>query len=691
MYLRSIQLRDWKAYANATFDFPVPTKNKNVVLIGAKNGYGKTSLLEALILGLYGRDGMNALARASASSADMIKSYDEFMQRALHAQALPQGRTSITIQIVLEDATERIKVVRKWHFTGKGMHRPGEEEVQLFSGKDDDPIRVPGPRPSREEKDEYYRSLIARKFIPFHLTEFFLFDGERVQQLAKQQKADTVKMGVESILGVQLLRELQQDLLSYAQDRRRGVENIEDETLSRVNEQITDLETKLEPCRTRLKELQEEMGPIETRIEEVTRTLRTMTGGNSANVKELMEDQFRHRRQKDKVEERLNQMIRSDLAFALAGRPLREQLHTTLRREIKRSEWLASKNHTREKLDRILDGLEAPEPPIEPELSEHQVGVLRQRVSNVWETLWHPPPADCADEERHTYLTESERRKVIERLDRIERLGVAELEQMLSDHEEATAAINRITQQIASLSGVEDRIREMTDELQELNRRLGELREQSGVLSRQEQADNKTLSDLKAEAGRMAARHESSLPNRNRAKKAEVIAGLIADSIEDLYPRYVTRLGDEMTAIYKQLAHKTLVKKIEIGTDCTVKLLGDKGHDIRSMDSSAGEEQIFALSLIAAIAKVSGTKVPIVMDTPLARLDTDHRSNVLKYFAAHAGEQVIFLSQPDEVNGDYLRVVKDRVCKAYHIEFEELDNGVGKAHVRKGYFQGEEY
>jgi DNA sulfur modification protein DndD len=108
------------------------------------------------------------------------------------------------------------------------------------------------------------------------------------------------------------------------------------------------------------------------------------------------------------------------------------------------------------------------------------------------------------------------------------------------------------------------------------------------------------------------------------------------------------------------------------------------------MDASAGEDQIFALALIAAIAKVSGTRVPIVIDTPLARLDTDHRSRVLRYFAAQAGEQVIFLSQPDEVHGSYLRVIKERVCMAYHIEFEELDNGVGKAHVRTGYFPSEE-
>ncbi len=691
MFLRSIQFRDWKAYANGTFDFPIPTKIKNVVLIGAKNGYGKTSLLEGIILGLYGREGMNTIARAIPSNSDVEKTYDDFMERALHAQALQQGRTSITIQIVLEDAVERLKIVRKWHFNGQGKHRRSDEEIQIYTGKDEEPIKVPGLRPSREEKDEYYQGLIARKFIPFHLTEFFLFDGERVQQLAKQEKANTVKMGVEGILGVQILRTLQQNLLDYAQNRRSGVENIEDETLTRVNSQVAEIETRLDPCRQKLKELKDQIAPVEQRIDELTRTLRTMTGGNSANVKELMEDQFRFRRQRDKVEERLNQMLRTDLAFALAGKSLREGISTTLRAEIKRSEWLASKNHTREKLDRILAGLEAEEPTIEPALTEYQLVVLRQRLSNVWETLWHPPPADCAVEERHTYLTEAERRKVIERLDKIERLGIAELEKLLADHDEATVAINRLGQQIAALSGVEDRIREVTDELQQQNQHLGQLREQNGIWSRQEQADMSKLNDLRTEAGRMAARHESAQPSLARAAKAEMIATLISEAIEDLYPRYVTQLSNEMTSVYKQLAHKTLVKRIEIAPDCTVKLLGDRGHNIRTMDSSAGEEQIFALSLIAAISKVSGTKVPVVMDTPLARLDTDHRRNVLQYFAANAGEQVIFLSQPDEVNGEYLKVIRNRVGKAYHVEFEELGNGVGKAHVRNGYFQSEEF
>ena len=216
---------------------------------------------------------------------------------------------------MLEDALERLKIVRKWHFTGQGKHRRDQEDLQLYRGKDDEPVRVPGVRPSREEKEEYFKGQISRKFLPPHLTEFFLFDGERVQQLAKQEKADTVKMGIEGVVGVQLLRELQQRLVDYAQYRKSGVEHIEDETLTRVNALIAETEARLAPCREQLRELEEQTVPVNQRIEELTRTLRTMTGGGIENVRELEEEKYRAERQKEKAEDKLNQTVNSDLAL----------------------------------------------------------------------------------------------------------------------------------------------------------------------------------------------------------------------------------------------------------------------------------------------------------------------------------------------------------------------------------------
>lgn len=48
MWIHSIRLKNFKSYDDAFFSFPEPEDGKNIVLIGAQNGHGKTTLLEAI-------------------------------------------------------------------------------------------------------------------------------------------------------------------------------------------------------------------------------------------------------------------------------------------------------------------------------------------------------------------------------------------------------------------------------------------------------------------------------------------------------------------------------------------------------------------------------------------------------------------------------------------------------------------
>jgi DNA sulfur modification protein DndD len=691
MFLRSIRLRDWKAFTNATVEFPAPKKSKNLGLIGAENGFGKTSLLEALILGLYGRDAMGVLSRAVAdSNGDADRSYDEFLQRGLHAQALDEGRNSITIEVALEEGDEKLRIQRRWHFTGDGRHRRNEEDIQVFTGRDEEPIRPPGFKPSREDREDFFRGLIAQRFLPWHLAEFFIFDGERVQKLARRDMAKQVKSGIEGILGVQVLRDLQQHLRDYASLRRSGVEKIEDTTLSRVQAQIAEIEGRLEPIAKERAGLEAQSKTVRERRDALMKALRTMTGGGMESVRELHENKLRFSQKKVRIEEKLVQILHTDLAVAMVGRSLLSRVRDSIQGEVMRSQWLAGKEQTRDGLPTILAGLEAKEPPLPTPLSEAQLSVVKERVKVAWESLWHPPPVGCAESFRHTYLAESDRTAIISRLDKVDRLTITELGELLADHEESRNQIDRLTQEIAQVSGVEDRIREVSSDIEKLNNDDRSLSERIGLLRRQEESDQALLNQKRPELARYQERFHSSQPNLTRAAQAETISNLIGESIDDLYPLHVKRLSDEMTSIYRQLAHKALVKQIEISPDCSVRLLGDRGRDLRDMDLSAGEEQIFALSLIAAIARVSGASVPVFMDTPLARLDTDHRTNVLKYFASQVSDQVIFLSQPDEVHGPYLKVISSRLAVSYRIEFEELGDGIGRAHIRQGYFDRKE-
>jgi DNA sulfur modification protein DndD len=170
MYLRRVVLRDWKSYANETvFTFPRPTKNKNVVLIGAKNGYGKTSLLEALVIGLYGRDGLRMVARADATGDDVKLglNYSQFLERALHSRAVAEGRTSICIKLTFGDDTqEDLTIERVWHFSGQGRHRPADDELRLWIGPEDSPR--PRRAPPLQDFEDFVRSEIARATVGGH-------------------------------------------------------------------------------------------------------------------------------------------------------------------------------------------------------------------------------------------------------------------------------------------------------------------------------------------------------------------------------------------------------------------------------------------------------------------------------------------------------------------------------------------
>ena len=86
MWISRLELTNFKSYRHQVFQFPEPVDGRNVVLVGGMNGYGKTSILEAIYLCLYGKDAVIHLARAGLKTDDK-KGYPTFLERALNGEA----------------------------------------------------------------------------------------------------------------------------------------------------------------------------------------------------------------------------------------------------------------------------------------------------------------------------------------------------------------------------------------------------------------------------------------------------------------------------------------------------------------------------------------------------------------------------------------------------------------------------
>ncbi len=682
MYIEKVHLRDWKSYVDETYEFPKPTRSKNVVLIGAENGYGKTSLLEALMLCLYGREGLHHIPRATLVDGNDQKldlSYDEFLRRAFHGCALDSGRNSVSVTVTLNDDGQRTSVQRQWYFAGNGRHRPTDEEVRIYV--DGEPFRAGR---FDDDKQDAYRNYIAKAFVPVFLAPFFLFDGEQVQRLADKDMASQVRTGIEGLLGVGTLRELQDDLRDYAQSRRVGAPRTGDVTLEQLQSDVRSLSDELKAAQRELQQKETKLPQLRETKEARLRTLRSIVGGNSASIKDLYEQKSKADGRRLQLRDKLLDFLHSDLALTIAGVKLRESVANRLRAEEKRESWEAGKLQGEQHLHKLeaalVQSAEIPDPP----LTSAQLEWLKRRLSAAWESLWFPPPSDCSEDYRHTYLLGRDRSVAMTRIEQINRIVLGDLQELIEGLTEAEGEIKRVEGRVRELSGVEEQAQKLTEDIEKITRDEQEVSVAAQELRRKCEGLKAQLGSKNADVERVREQLGRSQPMLARADKAERIAIMVDALIGEMYPLKVKEVASAMTRIYKSLAHKKLVQRVNITEDCNVELLDRRGNDLRRFDASAGENQIFAVALISAIAEVSKAEVPLVVDTPLARLDTEHRMNVLAHLASQPG-QVILLSATDEVAGDYLKAVESRVCCEYHIEHEELDAGIGVSRVVPGY------
>ena len=115
MNLREVTLTNWRSYQAANFHFPAPTNRKNIILIGAQNGGGKTSLFEAIVLGVFGRDGLSLLpppkSNRDPDQGDRQPelqgrsgwNYNRLMEGVINRTAFRSQRLSCGVQLTFED------------------------------------------------------------------------------------------------------------------------------------------------------------------------------------------------------------------------------------------------------------------------------------------------------------------------------------------------------------------------------------------------------------------------------------------------------------------------------------------------------------------------------------------------------------------------------------------------------------
>lgn len=364
-----------------------------------------------------------------------------------------------------------------------------------------------------------------------------------------------------------------------------------------------------------------------------------------------------------------------------------ESLKTQLQEETRLLEWDNARQNVEPQKSRFIDAFFSMD--FTRPLNEQTKQKLQECVDLAWQGLFSPKPEGCAKELLHDYLEPRQRQRLDEQFDKIA-IGSREIKDLLQQRGLLQTTIRELKRKQIHLEALHDdgTLHQLQDEMKAVQAELNQLNEKAGDLNRQIAEAKKTLDDHRSVYEREHAKFIETTPVKSNLRKSEKVLDLIKELMPRLFSLKTKELSHAVTDIFKQLAHKEQVDKIEIDEKGVSRLLSREGVEI-TLDRSAGENQIFATALIAGLAKVSGYTFPMVVDTPLGRLDSKHRKHILNFWLSDPNRQIILLSQDKEIDGQTFENLRSHVCKYYLLKHRQLGEGVGvTAAYENEYFGG---
>ena len=152
-----------------------------------------------------------------------------------------------------------------------------------------------------------------------------------------------------------------------------------------------------------------------------------------------------------------------------------------------------------------------------------------------------------------------------------------------------------------------------------------------------------------------------------------------------LQEKKINHLAKTMTECYKKLSNKkNLINDIIIDSKTlNISYKNSQGDEIDKKRLSAGERQIMIISLLWSLAICSQKKLPVIIDTPLSRLDSSRRNAFIKIYFPNASEQTIILSTDSEIDETYYKSMRKNIGDEFTLKFNDSTN---TSKIISGYF-----
>jgi DNA sulfur modification protein DndD len=623
----------------------------HLTVIKGHNGAGKSTLFQALALVLHG----------SYALGDRVsqRDYDDFLMNHLHRYnkrdnsiISEEGSISLAFRYVQSGRPLDIQITRQWH---RNTHSVREELDVLQDGKP--------PDIEREDYQFWINDLVPSGLIPLSL-----FDGEQLDTLANPEEHDELlKKTTKRLLGLDLVSQLQTDLDYYTlhQGGNRKIEDLREVVLQYQSE-LEKLNSQLDQAHHRIERLNSTQAELEVDLIQQERLLASEGGTYAARRPNLQARLGVVQEEIEVVSAKLLTMSSGLLPFTLAphlcralSKRLVQELHIR-QRQIAQELWQESIDRFQAVLqsDQLWDDLDISdslqkdiadrlsqamqEENIETDTSPliHRLSEVKQKQLQEWITkTLHAVPHKVVMLGRNL-------RGLRDEYDRIQ----TDLQRAPDDE-----VLEPIHNEILRL---ENALEEIHSTQRKLGERIGALEYQKEEKVRQLQGAAESLQKAQASKRKLKLAEQSKLALR---------------AYEDALTRQrLSSLEQMLISAFNTLCRKEhLLASAAINPDTfNVELHNADGYVLSLNEFSAGERQLYALSLLWALRRVSGRELPLIIDTPMARLDEAHRWRMIEKYIPAVSEQVILFTTDTELDANLLEQARPYLARLYQLDYD---------------------
>jgi len=674
MYIKEVELNNFRIYKGVNRISLSPQEDKNIVIVSGQNGFGKTTFLMSLVWCLYGKN-MEQVDTMYKKEIENKGNYTKYITDSMNRKSAEEGEMEFSVSISFSGVNVQnvlcdVVVKRSYNI----MTATSDKVEVLISGQPQELIE------NLSQDNQKGEEIFIREFIlPIAIAKFFFFDAEKITSLAeitqKEQRRE-LSRAYSEVLGIQKYEMLKDNLEDKLDEYRKKSAKKEDkQKLNQLEADIKNVELEIENCEAQINDLIEEIRLKKHESDDIS--LKLVKAGDTMSLEELLslrDEKNNLEEQKFTLQEQLKETF-DFIPFALAGETL-ANVAEQIENERVLSEQKYKQDDVKEKITKIRQDIESEKQTLSFVPDVKTADFYIQQFERLVRKYFYSDVQEFDENMKVLHdFSANQYNEVNQLISSIKNNFKIKFESLNNEYSHIKNQIDSINRKIrdAEKSAQDVHIADLRNKKEKLDKQTSEKDREIGSLNQKIDDLREALKKYRQDQTAIRKQIDDSAQYSEKEQKTKQLIKTLEEFILKFKQQKKESLQTKMLDSLQKLLHKkNFIQQVDVdiltSEDIDIVLYDEANREIDKSGLSMGERQLYASALLSSLVSESEIDFPVFIDSPMQKFDNQHSENIIRHFYPNVAKQVvIFPLLHKELTENEFQLLQSNVCRTFLI------------------------